>query len=246
MKSMTNFLSKIKAKFQPFMGMHYFKCICCGADVFDDSGICEKCKPKIEFNDGKTCAKCGKPVGENDFCSCGKRELYFDRAYSPLIYDGLTRKAMLSYKFGGMTYIANTFSKMLADKAVKENIDFDVVTFVPLTKKDKRARGYNQTSLLANGFCDILKLPQPEELLTKIKQTQKQEKLDYKNRSTNLTGAFQATDKNLIKGKKILLIDDVITSGATTSECARVLKKNGADKVWVLTVAVRKENILMD
>lgn len=246
MKNTTNFLSRIKAKFGSFFGMHYFKCICCGADVFDESGICVQCKPKIEMNDGKTCVKCGKPVGENDFCNCGKRELFFDRAYSPLIYDGLTRKAMLSYKFGGMTYIAKTFSKMLAAKAVKENIDFDTVTYVPLTKKDFRKRGYNQTSLLAKNFCDILGLSQPIELLNKIKQTEKQEKLDFRRRSTNLVGAFSVTDKSLVKGKKILIIDDVFTSGATTSECAKVLKKNGAEKVTVLTVATRKEKILMD
>lgn len=244
---MKRFSVRIKNALRSFLGCHEFKCVCCGRDVFGGVAVCPECMEKLEFIEGNACSKCGKPAGESEFCGrCGKRELFFDRAWSALVYDGAARKAMLAYKFGGYKYIANTFAKFLADKAVKENIAFDAVTYVPLTQKDRRKRGYNQTRLLAEKFCDILDLPPPAVLLEKTKQTEKQEKLDFKERAVNLKGAFAAADKDRIKGGRILIIDDVLTTGATASECAKTLKKCGADKVFVLTVATRKETIKLD
>lgn len=244
---MKHFLSRIKNTLRSFLGCHEFKCVCCGRDVFDGVAVCPECMKKLEFIEGNACRKCGKPTGENEFCGrCGKRELLFDRAWSALVYHGALRKAMLAYKFGGYKYISGVFAKFLADKAVKENIPFGAVTYVPLTQKDQRKRGYNQTRLLAEKFCDILKLPPPEVLLVKTKQTEKQEKLDYKQRAVNLKGAFASIDKDKIKGRQILIIDDVLTTGATAGECAKTLKKAGADKVFVLTVATRKETIKLD
>lgn len=238
---------RIKNALLSFLGGHEFKCVCCGRDVFGETAICPECRGKIEFNDGKTCAKCGRPSGENEFCGmCGKSEFVFDRAYSVMIYDGVVRRAMLAYKFGGLKYISAAFARLMADKAVRENISFDTVTYVPLTPKDQRKRGYNQTKLIAEKFCDILNLPPPEMLLKKTIQTEKQEKLDYKKRAVNLKGSFSAINKEEIKSKQILLIDDVLTTGMTASECAKTLKKAGAAKVFALTAATSKEKIKLD
>jgi ComF family protein len=234
---MTSFFRKTAAFIGGIIGCHDFKCISCGEDVFESSKhFCGTCEKTVKFNNGNTCIKCGKP-SEKEVCEeCIKNSPQFDRAWSSLIYDGAVRDAMLAYKFGGYRYIAKHFAQLMAWRAKEMGVDFDIVTFVPLTKQDFSARGYNQTQLIAERLCDILNLNPPVPLLEKVKQTEKQEKLGQKKRFLNIKDAFMSVP---LQGQKVLLIDDVLTTGATCGECAKTLKKAGASAVYVLTAATK-------
>ncbi|MEG1528599.1 MAG: ComF family protein [Clostridia bacterium] len=234
---------KIKQQIAQTLGNYDFCCIGCRRDIFDGLYLCKDCLKLLSYNNGKTCDNCGTAIyGISNYCSkCGKRECYFKRAYSPLIFEGEVQRLMHSFKFGGRSSYALPFAKLLADYFACLNLDIDLVTSVPMHEIDKKERGYNQSYLLASSFCDILGLKYVQTL-EKIKQTQPQEKLNYVERMRNLNNAFQLIDKNIIKDKNILLIDDVLTTGATANECSRIFSKANAT-TYVLTLASRKETI---
>lgn len=219
------------------------RCMLCGTDVFDDGGFCENCMSQVVFNNGKTCLRCGVAIhGEEDYCGhCASEKIYFDRAYSPFSYCGGVQKAILDMKFHNLAANAKVLSHYLADCSRQNNLTFDLVTFVPMTKKAQKKRGYNQAQLLAEYFCATMCIDEPKRLLVKVKNTLPQEKLGSVERRENLSAAFAATES--LNGKTVLLIDDIKTTGTTLNECAKALKKKGAEKVLCLTVASREEKI---
>lgn len=220
-----------------------FRCIVCGKDIFDESGFCADCLKELVFNNGKTCLRCGVALdGEEDYCgNCAFDKTYFDKGYSPFCYEGAIRSVILDLKFHQKGAYAKVLAKYLAFVALKENLQFDVVTFVPMSAKSLKKRGYNQARLLAEQFCDILNIDALCETVVKIRDTQPQEKLSRTERKTNLVGCFRFSPQANVKGKRVLLIDDIKTTGATVNECAKVLKRHGATSVIALTVASRRE-----
>lgn len=225
------------------------RCLNCGAEVFDKIGFCNDCRKTLPYNNGKTCLHCGVAIdGEEDYCgNCGEEKNYFDRVYSAFSYDGGIRKAILSMKFGNCGSYARILSRYLAFIADKHNLQFDVVTFVPMSATAKRKRGYNQSELLARGFCDIINADEKfVSALCKVKDTTPQEKLGKMERKQNLVGCFAVANGVDLKGKHVLLVDDVKTTGATANECAKVLKRKGAASVVVVTVASRPENFVYE
>ena len=201
-------------------------------------GFCDGCKKTAILNDGKTCKRCGMSVeGEEDYCgNCAFDRIYFDKCYSAFIYDGAIRKAILKFKFDGYGNFAKIFAKYLVALAVKNDLEFDVVAYAPMTKMALKERGYNQAGLLAEHFCDILECG--DKLccaIAKIKETKRQETLGKNVRKTNLIGAYKCVAD--VEGKRVLVIDDLKTTGATLNECAKVLKKSGATRVVGLTIA---------
>ena len=223
------------------------RCLSCGKDVFDELGFCPDCIKDVVFNNGKTCKRCGVGIdGDEDYCgNCSFDKVYFDRAYSVFSYEGAVQKAILDMKFGNLGAYAKVFAKYLVFLAQKHNLSYDLVTFAPMSKKAKRRRRYNQAQLLAKYFCDILdKDALLVEAITKVKETEAQEKLSKTERKTNLVGAYNICAD--VSGKRVLVIDDVKTTGATLNECAKVLKRAGATEVIAITVASRKENFLFE
>ncbi len=220
-----------------------YKCLNCGRDVFDDTGFCPDCAKLLLFNNGKTCPRCGVGIdGEETYCShCAFDKVYFDKAYSAFHYDGIIKKAIVKMKFNNLGCFAQTLAYYLAYLANKHNLQFDIVTFAPMSKKSQRKRRYNQAQLLANAFCDVMQIAEPIQALVKTKETTPQEKLTKNERKQNLVGAYQINAD--VKGKVVLVIDDVKTTGSTLNECAKVLKRAGATTVLCLTVASRKEKI---
>lgn len=112
----------------------------------------------------------------------------------------------------------------------------DIITFVPMSIKAEEKRGYNQSELLADALAKLLSL-EAYCTLEKVKDTARQAELDFEERSKNLKGAFKVTDKKFVKGKHVLVVDDVLTTGATSHEVASALKTAGAKSVYLLTVA---------
>lgn len=221
-----------------------FQCLCCGRDVFDALGFCEECIKDVVFNNGKTCIRCGVAIdGAEDYCAtCAFDKIYFDKSYAVFSYEGAIQRVILDIKFHNKGDYTRVLARYLAYLASKQRLEFDAVCFPPMSNASKRKRRYNQSQLLARHFCDIMNCTELYvEALIKVKDTKRQETLTKAERKTNLTGAFKVVAD--VKGKNILVIDDVKTTGATLNECAKALKRAGAKSVVGLMVSARKENV---
>jgi ComF family protein len=199
------------------------KCVFCGKVLSnDDDGWCDKCTESLPFADNS-----GRQNGE-----------IFDFCVSPLYYIGVVRKSILRYKFRGASSYADVYGKLLAD-CIRNNPDlnYDIISWVPLSNKRKRTRGYDQAMLLA--LATALELDDVAvETLIKPQDVQAQSELGGKEeRSANISGAYTAADPELIYAKSVLLIDDVVTTCSTLDECTRVLLSAGAARVVCAALA---------
>lgn len=199
------------------------------------------------------CAFCGK-VGVQGVCPACEKTLPYcktplhERAeigacLAPLRYEGAVRDALLNYKFHGSQSRCTGFGDILAQAAAEHfGGQFDLVTFVPVSKKRRRERGYDQSYLLARETCRHWDTA-PAELLRKTKDNPAQSSLSLREeRQKNVAGAYVAVNEGKIKGQRILLIDDILTTGATLREAARVLREAGAEKVICATLAAADED----
>lgn len=224
-----------------------YNCLNCGKELSNPNryGLCDECKSKIEFLHDDICHKCGRQErSEADYClTCQNHERHFLRNRSVCVYDGIAKTMIHRYKFGGKKYYAPYFANMLADKYLDEGYDVDVIVSVPISKERARKRGYNQSQIVAKRLAEALKLPYVGECIVKNKNNIEQAKLSGKEREENVLGVYKVIDKIAVKGKRILVVDDVLTTGATMSEVARVLYKAGAQKVEGLTICATSYKI---
>ncbi len=199
------------------------KCPFCGRLLGEEEiGLCEKCLRELPYTGGK----------------CKTNGAFFGSCVSPLFYEGAARKAVLRFKFSGKASYAACFGELLAD-CVRQNLpgSFDVITWVPLSPRRHRKRGYSQARLLAEAAAAELGVGNCVELLKKRRNTPAQSGIKgAAARRANVSGAFEASRSDALIGKRILLIDDVVTSGATLSECSRVLMTHGAETVVCATL----------
>lgn len=223
------------------------KCIVCGDDLPNVSNIevCENCITKLEFITDKYCHSCGAPVlGEAKYCfNCKDNVRDFDIGRSVFVYDGVVVGLISGLKFGNKPYFARTLAQFMARLYNELGWQIDFVVPVPMTEKRIKIRGYNQAEVLAREFCEITGLPLNTEVLIKTKDTGEQKELTMLQRQQNIKDAFCVTDKNLVKNRNVLIIDDVMTTGATASACAHVFKKSQAKQVFIITIAHGKPNI---
>ena len=199
------------------------------------------------------CVFCGKllATGERDFCARCQKELpwlegpaaeqtgeFFSLCAAPLRYQGVVRDSIRRYKFKGRQGYHKAYGKLVA-QCVHDHLagKYDLITWVPLSEKRKRERGYDQAFLLASAAA--LELGDVAvETLRKARNTDPQSGLEGEaERRANVLGAYAAVDPELLAGKRVLLIDDVVTTGATFSECARVLRTMGAKDVVCAALA---------
>ena len=201
---------------------------------------CPYCAALIEPDD-ISCPKCNRSVLGQAVTI--RRGVIGSRCVAPFSYEGRVRKAIVNFKFYDMPQYARPLAAVLA-KTVKEEYpvdEIDLITYVPLHKKDLIKREYNQSQLLANELSDIFSIP-CEETLIKTKYTKKQHKLNFSERKKNLSGAFSLVDKEQIKGKTVLLIDDVMTSGNTLALCVKKLYSAKTLQVYCAVVACAAEH----
>ncbi len=152
-------------------------------------------------------------------------------------YEGQVRKSLHRYKFGNARHYAAPFGRLLAMRIARELPQADVVTWVPVSRQRLRRRGYDQVELLARAVGPELGI-RTERLLKKIRNNRANSSLKTSaERRANVLGAYIAVQPELIRGKRILLLDDIVTTGATASECARVLLTAGAEEVIFAAVA---------
>ena len=215
-------------------------CICCTreCDLDNDYRLCSKCVDKLEFIEKSYCLKCGEKIGEGyDFCiNCKDNSRHFDLARAVMVYDDISAPIILRFKYNNQKWYKTPLAHLLKDYYKNSDIVIDCVTYVPMPETRQKERGYNQAKELAVEFTKLTNIPLLD-LLTRKDDKIRQSTLTKEERMKNIKGSFSAINKESIKGKDILIIDDVLTTGSTASECAKVLKENKARSVSVLTLA---------
>ena len=226
-----------------------YNCIVCDAELRQPSeyGLCDECKAKLTLIQNKICKKCGRlQLNEADYClTCQEHKRDFDFARSCVVYDDVAKEIVRGIKFGSKKYFAKYVANYLVDRYndTFNNVKVDIVVPVPLTKKSKVARGYNQSWEIAKAFAKAVDLTADDSVLAKIKDTQEQARLSGSEREENIVGAFEVKLPEKVKDKSVLIIDDVMTTGSTASEIARILKKAKAKDVYLLTFASTKYKV---
>ena len=152
-------------------------------------------------------------------------------------YEGDVRRSIHRYKFNGARHYADTYGRLLAMRISRDLPPADIITWVPVSRKRRRARGYDQVELLAKAVGPELGLP-VEQLLEKFRDNRANSGLKTPaERRANVLGVYRAIDPEALRSKRVLLLDDIVTTGATASECARVLLTAGAEEVIFAAVA---------
>lgn len=237
-------MQNIKTSIKNFTNKTLFiagiKCICCGEELAKDSkySLCDSCYTSLPFITGKICKKCGEPVSSlADYCIKCKNHIdrNFTVARSMFLYDDIMRKLVINLKFNGKKYLARYLSWFMYDCYMLNDFNCDLVLPVPMHTKSLKKRGYNQQQLLCSAF-ELKGFNIDTTSVVKVLNTKPQVGLDFKQRQTNLTDAFKVVDKDKVKGKNILIVDDIYTTGATVSEVSKVLLKAGANSITVLTL----------
>ena len=209
------------------------------------SDFCGKCADKVSFcSDGWCCEKCGKPIvsfGEKQLCyfCVNKNSKYFDRIVSVFEYSGIVKHSILRYKGMEIRAYAGAYAKIMTARFYEEygDINFDFICAVPSYRKNSRDKKFDHIGEICKYFSEYTGIEYLKNTLVKIRQTEKQRSLNYEKRMTNLIDSMVVGKAADVKDKTVLLIDDVCTTRATVMECAKILKRGGAKKVYVLTLA---------
>lgn len=209
-------------------------CDSCGIETFDGN-LCPECLKNTTFNDKFTCPICGRKVALNEICiECKAKPPLFESAVSALIYEGTAVKLIHKFK-NGDAYLKDYFADLIVPK-LTDFPQIDYIAFVPMTKKAELKRGYNQSKLLAESISKRINVP-VSDVIEKIKDTSAQKSLSGKDRAKNLEGSFKTKSKDALLDKNVLLIDDILTTGATADALCMSLFRAGAMKVFLATIA---------
>lgn len=198
------------------------------------------------------CSVCGK-LNQNWLCpTCEKRVERLEKSclvevenkkYEKLLYlfqyESLVRKLILCYKFSNKAYLNHFFANQIAQNEKNRELlkEYHMIIPVPMHQKKMQKRGYNQTELVAHELEKSLGIPMKKDILSKVVNTITQSKLGGKARQSNIQHAFFIKNDIEVEDKKIILLDDIYTTGATSEECSRVLKEAGAREILVLVLA---------
>lgn len=222
-------------------------CQACGkkSSVWDDN-LCQDCIKKIKKRLPPFCIKCGKQLtGDRDLkdkCNdCKNQAPYYDQAHSGFCYDGILKDLVHNFKYNKITSLSKEFTKLTVDfmHDYAIGINIDIILSIPMHPLRLFKREINASHVLAKDIAKKLGIKYSNRLLKKVKNTLPQSKLKRKKRINNVKNSFSVNKNKIfdIKGKDILLVDDLFTTGSTVSECAKILKEAGSDRVEVITLA---------
>lgn len=210
--------------------------------LFPTNNLCYLCK---ETNDKIVDYVCEDCLGRLEFVhkEVGLDSPYITKAYYSLIYNRYMREVISDYKFNGKSYLYKPLAKLMLKTIEEKKLvgDIDIIMYLPSHRRKEAKRGYNQSELLANYIGEELGLEVSHNNLVKIRHTKDQSKLNRHERLSNLSNSFKIKDREEIRNKKILLIDDIITTGATMGECSKELIKNEARQVYGLALTSSKK-----
>ena len=199
--------------------------VCGFCNSINKDSLCKKCEVKIK----KYQIDFKKVISNN----------YYNELFCIFKYEDIIRDIIIKYKFENKSYIYRSFAKIIIkNKKLCGFLEkYDIIIPVPIHKKRKQLRGYNQTELIAKEFAKDLNIIFENDVLIKKRNTKAQSELTKKERKENIKNAFKVKNKNKIIGKDLLIFDDIYTTGSTTKECARILKECGANRIGILTIA---------
>ncbi|MCR9072695.1 MAG: ComF family protein [Alphaproteobacteria bacterium] len=223
------------------------RCGGCGVDVSADAALCLDCWRAVTFIAEPMCEVCGvpfeiQPLGAAVCGDCLADPPAFDRARSAVLYDDATRPMILSFKHGDRLTLAPLFAAWMRAAGADLLDTADLIAPVPLHRWRMISRKYNQSAILIRTLAGISGVPVVDSLLVRTRHTPSQGRKTGAQRAANVRGAFALWNNcggnaEVIEGRRVLLVDDVLTTGATVSACTRVLKRGGARAVDVLTLA---------
>jgi len=222
-------------------------CVACERSLHDESGrfFCSDCLAGLPFVPETRCPKCGHELAEHATVhtrcrACEGKSLFFKSASAPFKYETPVRELILQLKLAHQRSFAVPLAGYLADHLESGGLmpSIDAVVAVPLHWRRRLTRGYNQSQLLAERVSEHFGVPNLAKCLLRVRATKSQTSFSMRKRMENLRGAFAVRRRAMLRGKTVLLIDDVLTTGATCAECSRILKQEGsAAAVYVATVA---------
>lgn len=213
-------------------------------EVVEDPGelACDICRTRLVRVRDPFCGKCGKPlaVEEQEYCGdCMRKKHAYDRGRAAFVYEEWMRRSIAQYKYGGRREYAEFYAEEILLACAREMIRWkaEVLVPIPLHPSRQRKRGYNQAELLAAKLSKKSGIPMDEDCLIRTKKTRAQKELSDRDRLENLKNAFSVQEKK-VPCKRIILVDDIYTTGSTMDEAARVLKENGAEFIYFLCISV--------
>ena len=201
---------------------------------------CVLCGRLLEKNEMDLCHKCRIDAPE---CGLSRTKYPYLESWTAVwLYQDLVRRSILRYKFYGKRSYAAAYARLLGVKLMKEDrLQVDLITWVPISAKRLKKRGFDQCQLLAEALSREVDLP-AVPLLKKVRDNPPQSGIvGHAHRKANVLGVYQVTDSAQLQEKRILLLDDILTTGATAGECARVLLTAGAREVHLGVVAASKQ-----
>ncbi len=209
-----------------------------------DLQLCHYCQSTIVKNTPPFCKKCSRPLKNHElsFCKiCRHNPLHFDHAWAASIYTDAMKRLLYLFKYGHKTALRHFFWELMNVFSETYHLPLDAFDYcvpVPLHAARLRERGFNQSQLISQMLSETFCMPHLPHYLYRTRPTQNQARLSPKERWTNIRSAFRMKHSHIFHRKNILIIDDLYTTGATTSEIARIFKENGANKVGVFTLAI--------
>jgi competence protein ComFC len=220
-------------------------CAGCGGNAAPEGGFfCWPCRQLFPVITDPFCALCGDPADGKvsmayQCAACREQPPYFDRARSALRYRGVVKNALQAFKYSNAVWLRGDLAGLVSAcvDVHYADIQLDAVAFVPLHPRKERERSFNQSQLLAAEVAKRRGLSLLRRGLRRVRDTPTQTRLAAGARKVNISGAFEIHDADWILNRMFLLVDDVMTTGATVNECARVLKLAGAAGVYVVSVA---------
>ncbi|MCD8197914.1 MAG: ComF family protein [Lachnospiraceae bacterium] len=216
-------------------------------EVVEERGelACDICRTRLSYVRGNYCQKCGKPLltEEREYCAdCARRPHQFDRGRAAFAYDEPMRRSIARYKYGGKREYADFYAEEILRVCAKDALRWQAQALVPipLHSSRRRRRGYNQAELLARALSVRCGIPVDTGLLLRTRKTRAQKELGDQERVANLRGAFSLRE-GAVPCKRLILVDDIYTTGSTMDEAARALRAHGAEKIYFLCISVGKD-----
>lgn len=204
--------------------------------------VCEHCRCKLPYIKEPVCKSCGKEIRrrEQEYCfDCMKVSHHYTEGRALFAYNEVMQRSVSAFKYKNRQEYARLYGRELAKVFCRQikRWDAEMLIPVPVHKSRYRKRGYNQAELLAYSITEYIDLPVDSKLLVRTKKTTAQKSLSTKERVKNLQDAFQVT-KSVVQYKKIILVDDIYTTGSTADACAGALKEGGAEQVYLLCLCI--------
>lgn len=210
--------------------------------ILHDTLICPECLKKLHYAAEPRCFRYGKPISDarQEYCSdCAGKKHEFKQGRALFLYEGPIRGILYRYKYGNR----RDYTEFMASEAARCHGDWvrrlavDAVMPIPLSQKRLRTRGYNQADLFGARFSELCGLPYQNKMLVRVRNTIPQKELSVQERKNNLKNAFKMS-KNVVNLRRILLIDDIYTTGSTIDAAALALKQTGIEEVYYLCISI--------